>query len=581
MKLWYNDKSYIRNRFNPYPMEEIMDTIIQKIDAKPGQRIIAMSDIHGQPDYILQLLRKLHYHGDDILVIVGDLAERGSDSLQAVRYIMDLHSKNQVYISAGNVDEHLVALLWDETDGWKQRFCDFVHWQHNVWHHGLILDMLTGLGISPEHITPENTASYRKRLQKHYAPEISFLRRLPTILDMGSYLFVHGGIPTDDLDRLAGTPRYQWLKNDRFLEQGHRFSRCVIVGHWPVCLYRPDERNMNPLFDYEHRIISIDGACGLKLTGQLNALVFPDKDAPMEEITWEAYDAFPLVTALESRKKKPFSLYIQYPDSQVEPLEEKNGMMLCRHPGSGKDLWIPSCYLYRREDGWHTDDYSDEELEVISGDTLSVLYSHASGCYVKKNGISGWYRGSYQKSPSPMPLLPGRPAEEKARRPRETAVYDLLDGLGIPYFHIDHPEAKTMKACEKIDEILNSFICKNLFLRNQQATCFYLLMMPADKKFKTKELSRQIGSARLSFAEPEYMETFLHISPGSVSVLGLMNDTENRVQLLMDRDVLNGTYFGCHPNVNTSSLRMKLEDLLERILPAIHHEAIIVDLKGE
>ncbi len=160
-----------------------MDTIIQKIDAKPGQRIIAMSDIHGQPDYILQLLRKLHYHGDDILVIVGDLAEKGSDSLQAVRYIMDLHSKNQVYISAGNVDEHLAALLWDETDGWKQRFCDFVHWQHNVWHHGLILDMLTGLGISPEHITPENTASYRKRLQKHYAPEISFLRRLPTILD--------------------------------------------------------------------------------------------------------------------------------------------------------------------------------------------------------------------------------------------------------------------------------------------------------------------------------------------------------------------------------------------------------------
>ena len=107
-------------------------------------------------------------------------------------------------------------------------------------------------------------------------------------------------------------------------------------------------------------------------------------------------------------------------------------MTLCRHSGSGKELWIPSCYLYRREDGWHANDYSDEELEVNAGDELSVLYSHASGCYVKKNGISGWYRGSYWESPSPMALLPGRPAEEKARRPKETAAYGLLDSLKVP-----------------------------------------------------------------------------------------------------------------------------------------------------
>lgn len=563
-------------------MEENMDTIIRKIDAKPNQRIIAVSDIHGQPDYLLQLLRKLHYQSDDILVIVGDLVDKGPDSLQALRYIMDLHSKNQVYVSEGNVDEYRLQQLLDETDGWEQRFSDFVHWQHTYWHCGLILDMLTGLGISPEHLTPENAASYRERLREHYAPEIAFLRQRPTILDMGSYLFVHGGIPTDDLDRLSGTPGYQWLKNDRFLEQGYSFSRCVVTGHWPVCLYRQDELNMNPLFDYQRRIICMDGGCGLKITGQLNALIFPDRDAPMEEITWESYDAFPLITALENQEKKTFSLYIQYLDSQVEPLEEKDGLTLCRHPGAGKDLWIPSCYLYRREDGvWHANDYNDAELEVNSGDELSLLYSHDSGCYVKRKGILGWYRGSFRESPFPVTLLPGRPGEEAPRRPRETAVYDLLDRLEISYWHMDHPETKNMKACEKIDEILDALICKNLFLRNHQATRFYLLMMPGKKKFKTKELSKQIGSARLSFGEPEYMERFLGISPGSVSVLGLMNDTDNRVQLLIDRDVLAGTAFGCHPNVNTGSLRLKLDDLLERILPAIHHEPVVVDLKGE
>lgn len=584
-----------------------MNTVIQKIQPKPGQRIIAMSDIHGHPDYMLQLLRKLHYDGDDILVIAGDLVDKGPDSLQTVRYIMDLYSKNQVYVSEGNVDEHRMHILRDESPGWEQRFSDFVHWVQNLWHCGLIPDMLTGLGLSPENVTPENASVYRQRLLEHYAPEIEFLRQRPTILDMGSYIFVHGGIPTDDLDSLRDTDRHQWLKNDRFLEQGCRFSRCVVTGHWPACLYRHEEQNLNPFFDYERRIICMDGGCGIKTAGQLNALIFPDKDAPMENITWDSYDGAPLVTALESQKAKPFSLYIQYLDNKVERLEEKGsddkdseekspeekdlaekspeeigGLVLCRHISSGKKLRIPACYLYQSDNGtWHTEDYSDGELDVAPGDTLSAMYCCDSGCYGKKNGVLAWYRGKYRRLPFPAVLIPGRPREKKARRPRETAVYDLLDSLAVPYSHIDHPEARTMEACRNIDEILDAVICKNLFLRNHQATRFYLLMMPGDKKFKTKELSKQIGSARLSFAEPEYMEKFLHISPGSLSVMGLMNDTGNQVQLLLDRDVLNGTYFGCHPNVNTSSLRLRLEDLLERILPAIHHEPAVVELKGE
>ena len=177
-----------------------------------------------------------------------------------------------------------------------------------------------------------------------------------------------------------------------------------------------------------------------------------------------------------------------------------------------------------------------------------------------------------------MELENGRPADCTGRLPKEIRCYDLLDSLKIPYQRIDHEAANTMEACAAIDEALQATICKNLLLCNRQCTSFYLLMIVGDKHFKTSELSKQIGSSRLSFAGPEYMAQYLDITPGSVSVLGLMNDRENHVQLLIDEDVLKGEYFGCHPCINTSSLRLKTVDLMEKIIPAMHHTPRIVTL---
>lgn len=175
-------------------------------------------------------------------------------------------------------------------------------------------------------------------------------------------------------------------------------------------------------------------------------------------------------------------------------------------------------------------------------------------------------------------LEKGRPLSCEGRQKRETDVYDLLDRLKIPFERTDHEEANTMEACLEIDRVLETVICKNLFLCNRQKTAYYLLMMPGDKPFKTKDISGQIGSARLSFAPPEDMERFLNIHPGAVSVMGLMNDSENRVQLLIDKPVLDFDTLGCHPCVSTSSLRMKTRDVLDVFLPAVHHKPIVVDL---
>lgn len=179
-----------------------------------------------------------------------------------------------------------------------------------------------------------------------------------------------------------------------------------------------------------------------------------------------------------------------------------------------------------------------------------------------------------------LELVKGRPKDISGRLEKEIRVYDLLDSLNVEYERTDHEEANTMEACKEIDKVLEATVCKNLFLCNTQKTKFYLLMIAGDKKFKTKEISSQINSPRLSFATPEYMEKYLDITPGSVSVMGLMNDRDNNVRLLIDEDLLHGEYVGCHPCINTSSLRIKTKDLIERVIPAMGHDITFVKLKS-
>lgn len=177
-----------------------------------------------------------------------------------------------------------------------------------------------------------------------------------------------------------------------------------------------------------------------------------------------------------------------------------------------------------------------------------------------------------------MELTTGRPATCSGRLPKEIRVYDFLDKLGISYQCVDHEAAMTMEACAAADAALGGCICKNLLLCNRQNTAFYLLMMPGEKPFKTKELSKQIGSSRLSFASPEHMEALLDITPGSLSVMGLINDKEQKVQLLIDEDLLQGEFIGCHPCINTSSLRLRTKDLLDTFIPATGHSTTFIHL---
>lgn len=177
-----------------------------------------------------------------------------------------------------------------------------------------------------------------------------------------------------------------------------------------------------------------------------------------------------------------------------------------------------------------------------------------------------------------MELYHGRPSDTNGRMEKEIKVYDLLDSIGVPFVRVDHEAVMTIEACKGIDEALGITINKNLFLCNRQKTAYYLLLLPGGKALKTKELSAQIPTTRLSFASGEDMEKYLNVTPGSATVMGLLFDPEKKVQLLIDEEIFKEEYMGCHPCINTSSIRFTTKDFLEKIVKALGHDYIVVKL---
>ena len=238
----------------------------------------------------------------------------------------------------------------------------------------------------------DDLPAFRAALRDAY-PEIwNWLKELPTILDAGEYVFVHGGVPS--LEGMEALDSWKCMKNDNFLGQGHAFSKYVVVGHWPVTLYDPAIPSSAPIVERERKIISIDGACVLKVDGQLNALIIPD--ITQGEVTWEAYDGLPTVTALDAQAASTDSLNIRWGRSKLEVLERGEEFALCRHLESGRTLPILNAYLREGPRGVWCEDSTDYRLPVESGDRLKLVFSTKNGYLCKKHGVTGWYYGRIQ-----------------------------------------------------------------------------------------------------------------------------------------------------------------------------------------
>ena len=325
-------------------------------------------------------MKKINLSPDDILILVGDMLEKGKDSFALLRHLMELSKTHTVYPLCGNCDG--LVFRFFETDELDERFFSFYLPQHP---ESTLRQMARAGGFDQTDDLP----ALRENLRRTYPEEWAWLKTMPTILETEHLVFVHGGVPS--LEHMEELERWGCMKNDDFRGQGHVFDKYVVVGHWPVTLYRPAIPSAAPLVDEDAHIISIDGGCVLKADGQLNALLFPEGESG--PFTWEAYDGLPTATALDAQQASADSLNIRWGRSALELLEPGEELSLCRHVETGRVLPILTCYLRQGPKGLWCEDSTDYRLPVSPGDQLTVVVPIKNGCLCKKDGVTGWYYG--------------------------------------------------------------------------------------------------------------------------------------------------------------------------------------------
>ncbi len=390
------------------------EVICKKASIPHGRRAVVFSDVHGASALLRALTEQAALRDSDILFPVGDYVERGPDSIGAVREVMRLCREYESYPVMGNVDAYVLWMFQDrsprantalrralaaEGGRFAKEARDALGLSGEpALHPDLRVDPAARLDASSDEPLSEDDAEalndFRDRVLDAYGAELSWLASLPTVVETERFLFVHGGLPHEDLASLSGTNAFALMKNDRFIDQRLHFSRWVVAGHWPVTLYRPEIPCAAPYIAASQRIIGIDGGCGVKLDGQLNALILPD--ASEDRFEFRMADALPERTALDRQEGSRDSVSIRWGDHYAEILRREDGCAYVRHVSTGRTLWIPESFIFRDGSPAQIEDATDYALPVEPGDRVRLVASTPRGAVVKKNGVTGWYYGRLQ-----------------------------------------------------------------------------------------------------------------------------------------------------------------------------------------
>lgn len=368
-----------------------LKTTIINLELQNNKRIIAISDIHGCRSYLSGVLKKAEFCDEDYLFIVGDIIEKGPDSLGTLRDVMRLCQGGNVFAVIGNVDAFRLRVLNELDDELAVEFFEYIL-QLRQWAGSSFYDEMAhecGFEIN----SARDIMDSKNEILSHFEKELNFLNTLPTVIETQNFIFVHGGLRDRSVPDNSLRSVFELTKYDAFNEKTpHTFDKYVVVGHWPVPLYGTSIQQFNPVINNDKRIISIDGGCGIKTECQLNALIIPSIGCNIEEIKCVSYDELPTVTATEDQTSSSDSIYISWADRKIEIIDKRDEFSVIKHVSSGKTIEIPNSYLKNNEE---CRDYTDYALPVKKGDELSLIAKSSKGIIAKRNGIVGWYYGKY------------------------------------------------------------------------------------------------------------------------------------------------------------------------------------------
>lgn len=359
----------------------------QSRNIEPGRRILVTCDLHGHKNLLQKLLSDADFSDNDLLIIIGDIIDKGYDSLGTLRYVMELTKRGNVIPLMGNVDLSRVEMITSLSESTADDFLDYLEetrsWTGSIW------DELTAeFGVKCE--TTEDLLSCRDKVLERFEPELNFLSSLPTALGTQNYVFVHGGLRDKIVADNKNRESIELLKYDNFYAVAPEFQKYIVVGHYPVTLYSDKVCDCTPRVDKNRRIISLDGGCGIKRFGQLNLMIIPDINAPISDLKFLSADDLPKVKALDAQSGSTDHINIRWIDRKIETLEKFEGYRRIRHLPTGHECLIPDDYVYDDE---HSADYSDYIIPIAAGEILSLVAPTPLGYIVKKNGVIGIYKG--------------------------------------------------------------------------------------------------------------------------------------------------------------------------------------------
>ena len=370
-----------------------MATGIRKLNIGTSRRILAVSDIHGCLDHLKNALRKAEFCRDDFLVIIGDMIVRGNDSLGTLRYVMELCEGGNAAALIGNMDFAWLEGIMDLDEKSADEFFDTITYFKDRTGTSFYHEMAEECGIVLDSV--ETLLRTKETVLAHFSRELDFLFGLDTVLEIGDYVFVHGGLRKADIDANLSHSVFSLTKYDSFMtETTLKFDKYVVVGHWPVNLYNSRVQQLNPVFNHEKKIIAIDGGCGIKTECQMNVLIIPYSSCPVSGITSVSWENFSKIRAMENQEEQDDSVHINWITRHIRVIEYGEEFSYIEHAASSRKLYVPNSYI---SDDNTCHDYTDRIIEVRKGDEISLICETSRGCIVKKNGVVGWYLGGYEK----------------------------------------------------------------------------------------------------------------------------------------------------------------------------------------